>query len=1313
MPIGVTMSSNGIDDLIKKANGKKKTNLWLEAAQLLEKAVAESSVDVEQAEFLESAGYCYGRASQQATNPATFEDMRRAAVRAYTQASKLYRRVEAPNRIARSNECSMMAECSAAWLSRDAAEKKKTLINSIDFGKKSADLYVQAGDNLAYGRVCTSILNCLFEMLYLASDSKELAKTADEGIEYADQAIKELTMPEGKELLLKAYSLASLQSWYAANISDERDKSEQLAKRSVSFSNKAQQQLTAIDDPYSVAMSNWATAFATLFFTEKVQLALEYAKKMNEQAKAAEDNYLIGVSNYVLAQVSNWIAIRETDLNKQKEWYNTVIEYAQNAAKCLQPLYQDFYMAQVRHFNAESLALLARGTGVDPKNKRALLERAVEMGREGVRDATHSGSPDAMGVTLHALSKTLQFYSNFETDRKAKTALLEEALIHRQGFNEIVQKTFPSNDWLFGVGMSYAGLIRKDLAELQTDLRNKKTCLEGAIADLQEAISRCRRTIIQRPIPTRVMTIGGFEEGLSNAFCQLFKLTNKGALLAKAIEVDRNAADDFRKSEAPNRAAECFWRIAVNQNCLGDHTRASEAFTSAYREYESASKQMPAFSAFYMDYAAYMRGWSEIEVASFAHEQERYHDAERHFKIVSSIFENSKLWSYFAPSFLALSLVERGEDLSRTEKTRESLEAFREAAELFRKARQVFEKTVDQITSSDEKKKAIELTKACLRRIDYCSAREQIEGAKIDDRNGKHADAADKYDSAASFLEKMIKSAETENERKEIVPLACMIRAWQRMKMADARASAELYSQASDLFSEAKKQGLEDRQVLLASGNSAVCKALEHGTLFEETNEKTEFSQAKRYLETASNLYLKAGLESASTWTTATESLLDAYNYLMDAEIESDVGNKSKMLMLAEKCLEQSAKLYETANHLGRRREVLRIIAKVRQKSQFALSLGELLTTPGEASTTRAIPAPGPTVEEPVGLQKFERELIQANLVTSKREILAAEDSYVDLHVANLGKTPAFLTRVDDMLPEGVGSIGENEAYTLEGHHLNMKGKILDPSRSETFRIEIRSLWKGSYKIKPRIICVDETGRQVFCDPEPLSIGVMETTLPNRIATGYRSLDLLLLGGIPEKLAVLLTSPSFDERASLIGSFLESGIRKGEITFHVAVDVRKRDNLADQFPETFYLFICNPRADEIIEDRPNVFKLKGVENLTDISIALTSAIRSLKTSATVPRRLCLELISDVLLHHHAPSTRRWLTALLPELRAHRFTTLALLNPQMHPSQDVQAILDVFDGEISIYERDIGKGSQRVLAVRRLSNEEHLNSVLPI
>jgi hypothetical protein len=153
--------------------------------------------------------------------------------------------------------------------------------------------------------------------------------------------------------------------------------------------------------------------------------------------------------------------------------------------------------------------------------------------------------------------------------------------------------------------------------------------------------------------------------------------------------------------------------------------------------------------------------------------------------------------------------------------------------------------------------------------------------------------------------------------------------------------------------------------------------------------------------------------------------------------------------------------------------------------------------------------------------------------------------------------------------------------------------------------------------------------------------------------------------------------------------------------------------LAEEFQSDFYLFICNPRADIMIKSLPNVFKLKGVENLTDIGIALIKAFRKLDESISGPRRACVEIISDVLLEHHAAQTRTWLSNLIPELKSRGFTTLAVMNSQMHPSEEVHAILGLFQGEINIYEKETKKGLEKFLKIKKMYNQRYLESELSL
>jgi KaiC/GvpD/RAD55 family RecA-like ATPase len=212
--------------------------------------------------------------------------------------------------------------------------------------------------------------------------------------------------------------------------------------------------------------------------------------------------------------------------------------------------------------------------------------------------------------------------------------------------------------------------------------------------------------------------------------------------------------------------------------------------------------------------------------------------------------------------------------------------------------------------------------------------------------------------------------------------------------------------------------------------------------------------------------------------------------------------------------------------------------------------------------------------------------------------------------------------------------------------------------------------------------------------------------LPSRVSTGYSDLDRLLLGGLPENYAVLLTSPPCDERDLLVERFLDAGLKEGQIAFFVTAKATGLRNLIGKYPSNFYLFVCNPQADTIVESRPNAFKLTSVENLTDINIALTSAFRKLDELPRGPRRICLEMISDILLQHHAVQARRWLSALIPELKAKAFTALAIMDPEMHSPQEARAIQDLFEGEINVCERDSADGLRRYLRIRKMHNQRY-------
>lgn len=343
------------------------------------------------------------------------------------------------------------------------------------------------------------------------------------------------------------------------------------------------------------------------------------------------------------------------------------------------------------------------------------------------------------------------------------------------------------------------------------------------------------------------------------------------------------------------------------------------------------------------------------------------------------------------------------------------------------------------------------------------------------------------------------------------------------------------------------------------------------------------------------------------------------------------------------------------------------------------------------------------------GSKQIASTLLQAKATVEKTEAVAGEIFDFEIEIANFGRAPATLEGIEEIVPCcGVELMTSSEAYRLDGSYLDLSRKLLESSMREKLRFELRAVEKGTHSITPRIVYTDAKGAQRILDLKPVTIRVKEVALPGRISTGYRDLDNMLLGGIPERYAVVLGSISCDETNLLINRFLEKGAREREITILVTVEASRWERFAEEFPN-FYLFVCNPQAEVATKSLPNVVMLRGVESLTDLSIPLFATLRKQEASTDKSRRICLDILSDILLQHHAVQTRRWLINLTTELKTRGFTTLAVMNPQMHPPEEAQAVLDMFEGEILIYET----GRRKLLRIRKMYGQNYIENELPL
>ncbi len=314
------------------------------------------------------------------------------------------------------------------------------------------------------------------------------------------------------------------------------------------------------------------------------------------------------------------------------------------------------------------------------------------------------------------------------------------------------------------------------------------------------------------------------------------------------------------------------------------------------------------------------------------------------------------------------------------------------------------------------------------------------------------------------------------------------------------------------------------------------------------------------------------------------------------------------------------------------------------------------------------------------------------------------------LDVVNASTREGSILWIENLLVPSLKIVGVSPNCVLKGGRVRFKDNKMGRFSVKTVRLTVTAANSESFILAPAVTYMDDLGQTKTRSNRTFRINVQpklkKAQVVGKIATGFDELDRLLYGGIPEGYAIALTASSSDELAGLIEQYVEASAKNGQITYYLTDELRKGEGLAKDFPSNFRLFVCSPRADSMANDLPNVFMLKGVEDLTAIDSALTKASRQLITSGASSRLICIEITSDVLLRHHAVNTKKWLSGLIQDLKSNGFTILATVDPQMLPPEELQAILSIFDGEIRITEKETPEGTKQVLKIKKLINQKY-------
>jgi autonomous glycyl radical cofactor GrcA len=1080
-------------EVFGRAEALEKGFEWLKAVELYEQglSLAEDRDFARKGETQEKIGHCFHRAAMQAESKAEFKEKMQRAIEAYEEAEGFYEKTDGEEKNARILRSEAITKYLGYWLTPNPAEKRKLLDECLELESKALKIFSETQDMSEYGKMYNSLSLVFFCRFFLEWDRQIAESIVKRGVEWGEKAVGSLSEVDNLREIFKTYfTLASCLDLVGFFIQEPEEQDKNRLKV-VKFLNKTVDISEKGGDAYLSGLS-----YIWLGTTTGDEEAVKHFDKALEFARLTRDNFSLAYGLDCLAYITYWEALAIENLEKKKELAEKAMQFYDEAR----------YHSSIISFTPPRRGLIGPPAGhsehyfvlgmweTDPEKRLELLEKSEKTGIEALNLARKSDMPRAVSGVLHVVSKTLRNLAFMETEHKEKRSLLERALQSRKENIEITEKVAPFDYWNLGVYHDLLAEVKIDLADIERDIARRRELLEDAVLSKDKCLQLSDRVM---PYYEKMGVLRFFsslrrsQDTYATLLLRLFDLANKPEYLRKAIEISKGAIESAGKLDIVSRMAESHWKIAKTYDVLGEHAQAAEHFAYASEEYLQAAESIPQLKGLYQDLASYMQAWIEIEKARNHHIKQQYGLAREHYENAANLHGSTERWKYLRQNYLAWSRLEEAEDLSRREQTEQARTLFQQAANLFVEAKSAVKTKFENITLGDEREMAARLLDASDIRHEYCLARTTIEDAKISDRQGDYATSAEKYGEATERFRKIMEAA-PEQTRRELQPILCLCQAWQKMMMAEAKASSVLYAEAAELFKQAKEHTVDRSTSLVASANSSFCKSLEAGAEFEAIRDVESYSTAKKHMEAAAECYLKAGYENASEYARATNKVFDAYMFMHKAETETEPLKRAQYYKMAEEVLQASANLFTKAKYAEKSKEVRRLLESVKEEHQLAVSLADVLHAPTVAATTTSFSTPTPTYEKAVGLERFEHADVQANLILSVREAKVGEDVDLEIELVNAGKAPALLVKVQEAIPDAFRIERAPDIYRVEGCNLNMKGKRLDSLKTEEVKMVVKPISKGTFTLRPKVLYMDENGECRFHEPEPTSITVKE-----------------------------------------------------------------------------------------------------------------------------------------------------------------------------------------------------------------------------
>ncbi|MFX1543198.1 MAG: nitrilase-related carbon-nitrogen hydrolase [Promethearchaeota archaeon] len=1067
------MKKEESEDLSAGESVEKTGYKWIQMVEVYKQA-AESYLDKKDVKGAAGAymklGYVHAQLADTVETAAENIHHTRNAIHAYRKAATLYSQTGNKQE---ELECLGEVFFFKGFVAESNVESRKALSKSHDHFIKSSEFFFKENDQEGQARTLSRAALVSFHLVTQCSDKREIEQLSQDGITIAGDSWG-LSKEVGNVQSLVESLYAELWLCWTHMIFAPYTWDENWKEYNRKFLLRCDESIKAIEDcdnPLLISMVHLAAGAVYYFF------GFHFIKDEREQREYTEKGFQLGKKAVVFAKRANnkililsslwwlnWNALstgRHEYLQKQTfEDIRLMEEIVRIYAKSNSIWYHAGKV--VPAFCYANMA--TRASFFTTAQRRSFAEKAIEYVLEGLKKFTFRPASAWQFQALTWAHSLLATLANTKDERNQHVQkMLQYA---RQG--EKIGEEYDGG-WARAAGYSSTYGAYKTLADLAENEQER-------IKHLSAAIDASRK-YNQHAVESRTGIVAA-QVRLGLLYEELGKLTTKVDPLRKAKETFLGVIKESNERGYHFYAAAGHEYTAHIEDRLGNHFASAEHYERAQEAHSESLKTIDfkPLRERVEEKINYACAWNMIEKAKAYHRMSDYQKAKENYEKACDILKELPSYDYEASYFSAWALQEEAEQLSKQEDHEQALESYETTRKRFDNAIISLEETSTSLEKRWERERIEKLKKVAKVRMNYCSGRADIERARILGKQGEHLAAAERFASAASEFKEVLTQFRIKAERMELEAVYNLCRAWESMELAENYDDADKFAEAASLFTKASKLFTDTKLKLLATGNSAFCKALEHGCKFDESTETDVkaplYPKIKKMLRKAASSYRKGGYNSGADWALATSTYFDVAWHLIRTDEELDIDRRKKLLRIATKYLKSAAELFSKSGHKEKEKEILGHLDMVEKEERILVSASDTITEPSISRSTLGIVAPSCPVETSLSprigeVRQFTERATMVREETSQRKY--------ELIYRNLLKDDTSVQRMEYRV--GIAQIGVSNTKDIlnEFYEIKANGLLgLRHDKVEAVKSSVRSMIEFAHREGVNILLFPE-----------------------------------------------------------------------------------------------------------------------------------------------------------------------------------------------------------------------------------------------